>query len=74
MLKLSTQKIFIYGMRGIGVEIIKNINILLARPRKVNIFDVNKSTINDLSSNFYIKEKDVLEAKRRNEACFKELS
>ena len=44
-------------MRGIGVEIIKNINILLASPQKVNIFDVNKSTINDLSSNFYIKEK-----------------
>ena len=47
MLKLSTQKIFIYGMRVIGVEIIKNINILLASPQKVNIFDVNKSTINE---------------------------
>ena len=33
MLKLSTLKIFIYGMRGIGVEITKN--ILLAGPNKV---------------------------------------
>ena len=58
-------------MREIGVEF--NNNILLARPQKLTIFDMNKSTINDLSSNFYIKEKDVLEGKRRDEAFFEEL-
>ena len=72
MLKLSTLNVFIYGMRGIGFEITKN--ILLAGPNKVTIFDMNKSTFNDLTSNFYIKEKDVIEGKRRDEACFEELS
>ena len=72
MIKLSKLNVFISGMRGIGVEIAKN--ILLAGPRKVTIYDMNKSTINDLTSNFYIKEKDVLEGKRRDEASFEELS
>ena len=72
MIKLTKMNIFISGMRGIGVEIAKN--IILAGPNKVTIYDSNKTTINDLTSNFYIKEKDVFEGKRRDEASFEELS
>ena len=72
MIHLSMKKVFISGMRGIGGEIAKN--IILAGPSKVTIFDMNKSTINDLTSNYYINEKDVVEGKRRDEASFEELS
>ena len=72
MIQLSKMKVFISGMRGIGGEIAKN--IILAGPNRVTIFDMNKSTNNDLSSNFYINEKDVIEGKRRDEASFEELS
>jgi ubiquitin-activating enzyme E1 len=65
-------KVFIGGIRGIGCEIAKN--IILAGPKRVTIFDKNKSTNNDLTSNFYINEKDVIEGKRRDEASFKELA
>jgi ubiquitin-activating enzyme E1 len=72
MIKLSKMKVFISGIRGICSEIAKN--IILAGPKRVTIFDMNKSTNNDLTSNFYINEKDVIEGKRRDEASFKELA
>ena len=72
MTKLSKLNIFIYGMRGIGVEIAKN--VILAGPKRVTIYDNNISKINDLTSNFYINEKDVSKGKRRDEACFSNLN
>lgn len=71
MIKLSKMNIFIYGMRGVGVEVTKN--IILAGPKRVTIYDNNISKINDLTSNFFINEKDVLEEKRRDEASFPNL-
>ena len=70
MNKLSKLKILIYGIRGLGIEICKN--IILAGPEKVTIFDNNKITKNDFCSNFYIDE-EVINL-RRDEASLKKLS
>ena len=57
-------------MRGLGVEIAKN--IILSGPKSVTIYDEVIVSINDLSSNFYISEEDVGK-KKRDEACLKKL-
>jgi len=70
MNKISKLKILIYGLRGLGIEISKN--IILAGPEKVTIFDNNKITIEDLGSNFFLNEKDI--GCRRDEISIKKLS
>ena len=67
--KISKLKILIYGIRGIGIEICKN--IILSGPKKVTIFDDNKIIKDDLGSNFYIEEKDI--GLRRDEVSIKKL-
>lgn len=69
MNKLSELKILLIGLRGLGLEITKN--IVLAGPKKISIFDNNKITMKDLSSNFYIDEKDI--GQRRDEISIKKL-
>ena len=71
MKKILKMNIFIYGMRGLGVEIAKN--TILSGPRIVTIYDPIKSEINDLTANFYITEEDVNNQKRRDEACLNKL-
>ena len=61
MKKLSKLNVFIYGMRGLGAEIAKN--VLLAGPKRVTIYDNSKSKINDLTANFCINEDDVIKGK-----------
>ena len=72
MKKIRKLNILIYGMRGLGFEISKN--IILAGPNKVTIFDPNISKINDLTSNFYLSTKDVKDRKRRDEAILEQIS
>ena len=72
MKKLVNLKILIIGLRGLGIEIAKN--IILAGPNQVSIFDPEIVKINDLGSNFYLSENDVENKKRRDEACIKKLS
>ena len=72
MKKILKMNIFIYGMRGLGVEIAKN--IILSGPKLVTIYDPNKSQINDLTANFYLTEDDANRIKRRDEACLKKLA
>lgn len=72
MKKIMKLNIFIYGMRGLGVEIAKN--IILAGPNKVIIFDPNISKINDLTANFYLTKEDVKNQKRRDKAVIDKLS
>ena len=72
MSKIIKMNIFIYGMRGVGIETAKN--IILAGPKSLTIFDPYKIKINDLSSNYFLKEEDVIKEKRRDESCFQELS
>ena len=71
MKKLSQLKVFIYGLRGLGIEVAKN--IILNGCEEVSIYDHHLVKINDLCSNFYLTEKDVGK-KRRDEACVQKLS
>ncbi len=69
MKKISNLKILIIGLRGLGVEIAKN--LIVSGPKSLTIFDHNKVEINDLGSNFYLTEKDI--GKRRDESCINKL-
>ena len=51
MNKLSELKILLIGLKGLGLEITKN--IIFASPKKISIFD-NENPMKDSSSNFYI--------------------
>ena len=70
MKKLSSMKVLIIGMRGLGIETAKN--IILSGPGEVDIFDPTPVKINDLGSNFYLREEDI--NKKRDEACLDKLS
>lgn len=70
MNKLTKLKIFIYGIRGLGIEIAKN--IILAGPQSLTIFDDTRITKEDLGSNFFVDEKDI--GLRRDESSLKKLS
>lgn len=72
MKEIIKLNIFIYGMRGLGIEIAKN--IILAGPKKVTIYDSNICKISDLTSNFYITKNDVENNTRRDDASIKKLS
>ena len=72
MKKLVQLKILIIGMRGLGIEIAKN--IILSGPNRVSLFDPEIAKINDLGSNFFLTEEDVKIGKRRDEASLKKLS
>lgn len=55
MNKLSKLKVLIYGIkRGPGIEISKN--IFLTGTERVNIFDNDKMTIEELGSNFLFRK------------------
>ena len=71
MKKIMKLNIFIYGMRGLGLEISKN--IILAGPKKVTIFDPYIAKINDLSANFYLTKEDIENKKRRDESVIEKL-
>ena len=55
--KIINLKILIIGLRGLGIEIAKN--IILTGTKEVSISDKNICQINDLGSNFYINENDI---------------
>ena len=55
--KLVKMKVLIIGMRGLGVEIAKN--LILAGPQAVTLYDPTQVAIADRGANFYIGENDV---------------
>lgn len=55
--KLIKMKVFIHGLRGVGIETAKN--LILAGPNTVIIQDDEIVSQRDLASNFYISEQDV---------------
>ncbi len=63
-------KILIIGLRGLGIEIAKN--LILAGPKEVSISDKKICKINDLSSNFFINEDDV-NKKTLEDSCYEQL-
>ena len=70
MIKINKIKAIIVGLRGLGIEISKN--IILSGINEISIFDENICTNSDLTSNFYISEEDI-NKKRRDEACIEKL-
>ena len=67
--KIKDLSILIFGMRGLGVEIAKN--LILCSPHEVYIFDKEKVELNDLGSNFCLNE-DLMK-KNRDEAVLNTL-
>ena len=55
--KISELRIFIYGLRGLGAEISKN--LILSGFSKITLYDNSLVTLNDLSSNFFVTKDDV---------------
>jgi len=55
--KLIKMKVLIVGMRGLGVEIAKN--LILAGPQSVTLYDPTEVTVADQGSNFYISQEHV---------------
>ena len=68
--KLIKLRVAIAGLRGLGVEVAKN--LILAGPKSMTIYDDTKVSIEDLSANFYLSESDVGN-KTRAEACLDKL-
>lgn len=69
MKKISQLNILIIGLRGLGIEIAKD--IIVSGPNKVSIFDPNEVVIEDFGNNFYLSENDI--GKRRDEASLSKL-
>lgn len=55
--KLIKLKVLIVGQRGLGVECAKN--LILAGPASVDLYDPTIVTINDMGSNFYIRDSHI---------------
>ena len=70
MSTIIEMKILVIGLRGLGIEIAKN--LILSGPKEVSISDKKICTINDLGSNFFISEDDI-NKKTLEDSCFKKL-
>ena len=70
MKKISELKIILIGLRGLGLEIAKN--IILSGIKSLTLFDKQICNINDMGSNYFISQKDF--GKRRDIVCIKQLS
>ncbi|EJD53721.1 ubiquitin activating enzyme [Auricularia subglabra TFB-10046 SS5] len=57
MKRMAASNVLIVGMRGLGVEIAKN--VILAGVKSVSIFDPDPVTIHDLSSQFFLRKEDI---------------
>ena len=71
MEKIIDLRILLIGLRGLGIEIAKN--LVLLGPKEVSISDQNICQIADMGANFYININDV-EKKTREESCLEKLS
>ena len=57
MKRMSTSNVLIVGLKGLGVEIAKN--IALAGVKSLTLFDPAPATLSDLSSQFFLHPEDV---------------
>lgn len=67
--KLIKMNILIVGMRGLGVETAKN--LILAGPKRVDIYDPTTAEIRDLGGNFYLTEDHVGKTSRAEASVVK---
>ncbi|KAG8460806.1 hypothetical protein KFE25_010861 [Diacronema lutheri] len=70
MHKMTSCDVLIVGVRGLGIEIAKN--VVLAGVRSVTLLDNEPATIADLGSNFFLHAADV--GKPRAAVCAKRLA
>jgi len=70
MKRMSSSNVLLVGLKGLGVEIAKN--LILAGVRSVTLHDDNPATLFDLSAQFYLSEKDI--GHPRAQACLLKLS
>ncbi|KAF5388441.1 hypothetical protein D9615_000146 [Tricholomella constricta] len=70
MKRMAVSNVLIVGLQGLGAEIAKN--IALAGVKSVTIFDPEPVTIQDLSSQFFLREEDI--GKPRAEATLPRLA
>ncbi len=70
MLKMAKSKVLIIGLKGLGIEIAKN--VALAGVKSLDIYDPTTITLQDLSSQFFLRESDI--GKSRAEASLPRLS
>ena len=57
MKKLSELKVFIIGLKGLGIEVAKN--IILSGPKRVSLYDKDIVALEHLGTNFYLTENDI---------------
>ncbi|XP_063438582.1 ubiquitin-like modifier-activating enzyme 1 isoform X2 [Mytilus trossulus] len=70
MKKMASSNVLICGMKGLGIEIAKN--VVLAGVKSVTIQDTEQTTWYDFSSQFFLREKDM--GKNRAAASLDRLS
>lgn len=68
---IMKMKVLIYGIRGLGMEIAKN--IILMGPNSVSLYDKNLITHYDLGSGFYFTEVQI-NKENRDEGCVNKLA
>ena len=69
MAKLQNLRVLIIGMRGLGIELAKN--VILSGVKEVKIYDKDICKINDLGSNYFISEKNIGDI--RDKSCLQKL-
>ncbi|AET39074.1 E1 ubiquitin-activating protein UBA1 Ecym_3613 [Eremothecium cymbalariae DBVPG len=57
MLKMQLSNVLIVGLKGLGVEIAKN--VALAGVKSLNLYDPEPASLQDLSTNFFLTEQDI---------------
>ena len=71
MKKIMNLKILILGLKGLGIEVAKN--IILTGPEKIIIYDPNIVNLKDLGLNYYLNENDI-NKNRIDYSCINSLS
>ena len=72
MRRLGSSAVLVAGMGGLGVEIAKNVT--LAGVGQLVLQDTRHATIEDLSTNFFLTDRDVKEKRNRAEAVLPHIS
>ncbi|KAJ3614297.1 hypothetical protein NHX12_017871 [Muraenolepis orangiensis] len=68
MQKMAQSSVFLSGIGGLGIEIAKN--IVLAGVKTVTLHDTKQCEVWDLGTNFFIRQDDVFNQRKRVEAVF----
>ncbi|KAI9323377.1 ubiquitin-activating emzyme E1 [Dichotomocladium elegans] len=63
MKKMSVAHVLVIGLRGLGVEIAKN--VILAGVKSVTLYDRTPASISDLSAQFYLRSEEVGQERAR---------